>query len=66
LKTLRDVVKLEVADHETVGPQYGVAKLFLRNQVAGYGTRKGGVSNLWLLAISKFFLLDHDTTIIYL
>jgi hypothetical protein len=33
LKTLRDVVKLEVADHESVGPQYGVAKLFLRNQV---------------------------------
>lgn len=32
LKTLRDVVKLEVADHEAVGPQYGVAKLFLRNQ----------------------------------
>ncbi len=33
LKSLRDIVKFEVSDDQVVGPQYGVAKLFLKQQV---------------------------------
>ena len=33
MKSLRDIVKFEVSDDQVVGPQYGVAKLFLRQQV---------------------------------
>ena len=31
--TLKDIVKLEVSDDTAVGPQYGIAKLFLKQQV---------------------------------
>ena len=47
--TLKDIVKLEVSDDTAVGPQYGIAKLFLKQQVRNFFV-KGIVSQvLWEL-----------------
>ena len=39
--TLKDIVKLEVSDDTAVGPQYGIAKLFLKQQVRNFLVFKG-------------------------
>ena len=33
MKSLQDIFSFEVSDDQVVGPQYGIAKLFLKNQV---------------------------------
>ena len=43
--TLKDIVKLEVSDDTAVGPQYGIAKLFLKQQVRNFFV-KGIVSQV--------------------
>ena len=45
--TLKDIVKLEVSDDTAVGPQYGIAKLFLKQQVRNFFV-KGIVSQVFM------------------